>query len=254
MPLSSTQTADIQKQYDPLRKRAQQQEAANLQGQNDAMARRAAMQGGGPGGAYEKQAQLVQGQSAQRLQSANEGIDAQQQGALNQAREVQDQRDFQRAERVGSQDFSRGERLGSQDFSAKQAGEQRKFLTGERLGTQDWQAGQAVEQRKWQTGERADAQRQQDRQFQQQMDRDAERFLHEIEVDQFNMDMAEKMFNKKDLLEQLFGNFSMGKLGGLFAGKGGGQAGGFFAEGDFMGTGDLFGRDSGPMGGKSIFG
>lgn len=124
MPLSQQKTEDIQKQYDPMRKRAQVQEAANLQGANDAMARRAAAQGGGPGGAYEKQAQLAQEASARRLQDANEGIDAQQQGAVNQAREVQDQRDFQTSERTGSQQFASGERQASQTFAGQQQSQQ----------------------------------------------------------------------------------------------------------------------------------
>lgn len=224
MAFTAQQEQGIKKQYDPLRKRAEQAERANLQTQNDAMARRAAMQGGGPGGAYEKQAQLAQESSARRLQDANEGINAQESGALNQAREIQAGRDFSREERLGSQDFSRGERLGqqkfatgerlgSQDFSAKQAAEQRSFVSGERAASQ-----------KWQTGERADAQRQQDRQFQQQLDRDAERFAHEQFVDDFNMQMAEKMFNKKDLLEQFFGNFSGSSISGgwksIFGGGG----------------------------------
>lgn len=219
MAFTAQQTAGIKKQYDPLRKRAQQQESANLQGQNDAMSRRAAAQGGGPGGAYEKQAQLAQTASAERLQSANEGINAQEQGAVNQAREVQAQRDYGTSERVAGQKFASGERLGSQDFAERQRLGSQDFSKGERLGTQDWQATQAAEQRKfvsgerqagqkWQTGERADAQRQQDRQFQEQLGRDWERFQHEKFVDDFNMQMAEKMFNKKDLLEQLFGNFS----------------------------------------------
>lgn len=127
MPLSPVQTKDITKQYDPLRKRAQQQEAANLQGQRDAMARRFASMGGGPGGAQIKQENVIADQSAQRLAAANEGIDAQQQGALNAAREAQLGRDFQTSERLGSQKFASGESALA-----------RKFQTSERLGSQDF--------------------------------------------------------------------------------------------------------------------
>lgn len=232
MPLSQQQTADIQKQYDPMRKRAQQQEAANLGQQNDAMARRAAQLGGGPSGALIKQESLAQDASAKRLASANEGIDAQQQGAINQARQVQEQRDWQTSERVAGQQHQTSERMGSQDWQAGQSDKLMKHQTSERLGSQDWQAGQADKQRKWSTGERVDQQRQQDRQFQQQLDRDYERFLHEKDVDAFNMDMAEKMFNKKDMLEQLFGNIGGGYqqfdqwVGGLPTWVGGGGVGG----------------------------
>ena len=114
MALSSQQTTDINKQYDPLRKRAQQQEAANLQGQRDVLARRAAQLGGGPSGALIKQESLASDASGNRLQQANEGIDAQQQAAINQAREIQAQREFQTSERVAGQEYGTKEREGTQ--------------------------------------------------------------------------------------------------------------------------------------------
>lgn len=119
MPLSSQQTTEIKQQYDPMRKRAQQQEAAHLQGQNDAIARRAASMGGGPGGAMVKQEVLAQNESAKRVQDANEGINAQEAGALHQAREVQAQRDWQSGERVASQQHATSERLGGQEHQSK---------------------------------------------------------------------------------------------------------------------------------------
>jgi hypothetical protein len=106
MPLSSVQTKQIAGQFDPLRKKAAQTEAANLQTQKDALARRAAQLGGGPSGALIKQESLAADAMGRRLADANEGINAQQTGALNQAREIQDQRDFQKAERVDSQKFA----------------------------------------------------------------------------------------------------------------------------------------------------
>ena len=153
MPLSTSQTNDINKQFDPLRNRAKQQEAANLQNQQQALARRFASMGGGPGGAQVKQEQVAADQSAQRLASANEGIDAQQQGALNQAREAQAGRDFQTSERLGAQKFASGEsalqrrfqtseRLGSQDFARGERLGSQDFAHNERLGAQDFQQGQ----------------------------------------------------------------------------------------------------------------
>ena len=73
MPLSTSQTNDINKQFDPLRNRAKQQEAANLQNQQQDLARRFASMGGGPGGAQVKQEQVAADQSAQRLAGRTRG-------------------------------------------------------------------------------------------------------------------------------------------------------------------------------------
>jgi hypothetical protein len=106
MPLSSVQTKQIAGQFDPLRKKAAETEAANLQTQKDALARRAAQLGGGPSGALIKQESLATDAMGRRLTDANEGINAQQTAALSQAREIQDQRDFQKSERVDAQKFA----------------------------------------------------------------------------------------------------------------------------------------------------
>lgn len=238
MPLSDQQTADIQKQYDPMRRRLQEQENANLQTQKDALARRAASLGGGPSGAFIKQESLAQDASAKRLQAGNENVDAQYQGALNQARETQAGREFQTSERLGTQQFASGEsaigrkfqtgeRLGSQDFANQQRMSSQKYATGERLGTQGFQSTEAQKGRDLQSS-----------QFNQQMNRDLDRFTHEQEVDKFNMDMANKMYGKKDLLEQLFSNFSVGNLSNL----GGGGLGSMFNLG---GVGGISGASGG---------
>ncbi len=131
MALSAQQTSDITKQYDPLRQKAQQQEATNLQGQKDALARRAAQLGGGPSGAFIKQEGVASDASAQRLQAANEGINAQQQGAINQAADVQAGREFTTSERQASQAFASGE-----------SALQRKYQTGEREAGQEFTTGE----------------------------------------------------------------------------------------------------------------
>jgi hypothetical protein len=133
MALSTQKTTDIQKQFDPMRRRLQQQEAANLQQQKDAMARRQAQLGGGPSGAFVKQEQLANDASARRLQDANEGVDAQQTAALNQARDVQEQRDWQTGERVAGQDFASGQAL-----------QQRNWQTGEREAGQVFTAQESA--------------------------------------------------------------------------------------------------------------
>ncbi len=127
MALSTQKTTEISQQYDPIRKRAQQQEAVALQTQKDSLTRNAARLGGGPSGAFVKQEQIAGNESAQRLQTANEGIDAQQMAAINQARDVQEGRDYATTERVASQAYGTGERVASQGFAAGESALARKL-------------------------------------------------------------------------------------------------------------------------------
>lgn len=211
MPLSSQQTADIQKQFDPMRRRLQQQEAANLQTQKDALARRAAASGGGPSGAFVKQEQLASDASARRLQDANEGVDAQFQAALNQERQVQAGRDFAREERIGSQDFSAkqgaiqrkwqsgeaatqrgwqtGERMSSQDFSASERYAAQKFADKQRRYGERFQGGQAAADR----AIRQQAMAIQETQFAKQLELAMAQFDWEKIVDQWNKDLADRI-------------------------------------------------------------
>lgn len=119
--------ANSDKQFDVARRRAQQQEGANLQGQKDAIARKAAALGGGPSGALIKQEQVAGDKSAERLQAANEGIEGQQAQEHQRIGEV-----------LQGQQFQTGERVGAQNFAGQQAALQRRFATSERLGSQDF--------------------------------------------------------------------------------------------------------------------
>ncbi len=126
----------VNAQFDVARKRAAAGEAANLQGQKDALARRSAQLGGGPSGALVKVEQQAGDESAKRLQDTNEGIDAAQAGEHRRIGEV-----------LQGQEFARGERIGSQGFAAEQAAIQRKYGTSEReagqaFGTKEREAGQ----------------------------------------------------------------------------------------------------------------
>ena len=151
--------------FELARKRASQQEGAALQGQKDAIARRSAQLGGGPSGAMIKQEALAADASQKRLGDVNEGINAQEQAEAMRVREIQEGRQFQTSERLGSQEFASGEagkqrtfttgeRLGGQDFAAGEAGKQRTFATGERIGGQEFVAGQSAIQRAYGTSER----------------------------------------------------------------------------------------------------
>jgi len=96
---------DYQKQFDVQRQRASQQENALVQNQRDALNRRLAAMGGGPGGAAIKLEQQIGDESAQRLQQANEGINAAQSAEEARTRDVQQARDFARSEREAGQSF-----------------------------------------------------------------------------------------------------------------------------------------------------
>jgi hypothetical protein len=210
------------KEFDLARNRAKQQEASNLKGQKDALARRAAQLGGGPSGAFIKQEQIAGDESAKRLGQANEGIDAmqaQEQRRLNEieqgqkfvtgerlgsqdfgAAQAKIGREFMTSERLGSQDFSRLERLGSQDFaSAERLGSQ-DFSRGERLEAQDFGAGQAKLARDLQSA-------QFDKTFQQALDA----FAHEKYIDAENLKLAARVQTSNEKggpLDNLLGGFS----------------------------------------------
>jgi len=124
---------DVNKQADYQRQRAQQAETAQAQTTNDAIKRRAASLGGGPSGAFVKQEQVARDQSAQRLQNANEGINAQAQAQLGELNKTQQ-----------GQEFATGERLGSQQFASGESAIARRYATGEREATQVYNTGERV--------------------------------------------------------------------------------------------------------------
>lgn len=133
----------VDAQADLARKRASQTEQSQVQTQRDAMSRRAAQMGGGPGGAMVKQERILGDESAQRLQQANEGIEAARMGEHGRIGQV-----------LQGQEFARGERLGTQKWQSGEAATQRGWQTSERLGAQTWQSGEAETQRQWGTSER----------------------------------------------------------------------------------------------------
>jgi len=102
--------------FDYQRQQAAQSEKAALQGQKDAMARRKAQLGGGPGGALLKSEQVAEDQSARRLADTTAGINAQEQAVAEQRLEAQKQREYGTSERLGAQSWQTGERVGSQGF------------------------------------------------------------------------------------------------------------------------------------------
>lgn len=86
-------TSGLEGEFASARDRASRREGAALQGQRDAIARRAAM-GGGPSGALQKQENLAADASAQRLGDVNAEIDAVKTGELRKARDLETQLNF----------------------------------------------------------------------------------------------------------------------------------------------------------------
>ncbi len=121
-------TKGITGQFDYARQKAAQTEGANLQGQKDALARRAAQLGGGPSGAFVKAEQTAGNDSAQRLQSANEGINQQQAAALRDVNMTQLGQQYQTSEREAGQGFQAGQQQSAQTF---QAGQQTAALSAQ---------------------------------------------------------------------------------------------------------------------------
>jgi hypothetical protein len=225
---------DPKPEFDYQRQKAAQQVNAQVQQQKDALVRRAAQLGGGVNGAMIKQQQVADQQGGERLDQAND--------AINTAERAENRRI---SEKQADQQFASDEAQRGRDFSAGQSDIQRKFLTGERVSGQDFTAGQGELARKFATTERTagqsfqagqnDAQRNlqrsianddyelkkkamsaQESQFGQTIDLQRQQFAHEVDVDEFNKTLAQRIqgYNEKPgMLEGLFGNFSTGSLG-----------------------------------------
>lgn len=142
----------IDRRYDMLRKRAEQDVREQTQEQQRGLKRQFARLGGIGTGAFVKQQRLAQESGQKRLGEAQQNIDFQRMAELERQQQIEEQRQFQRGEREAGQqfaaeqlgrqqEFARSERLGAQEFGATQAELQRKFARGERVAAQDFQKG-----------------------------------------------------------------------------------------------------------------
>jgi hypothetical protein len=218
------------KEFDYQRNRAAQAENANVQAKRDALARRQAQLGGGPGGAFIKAEQNVLNESQDRLATVNEGIDAAKRSEERRIGEIENAQAFQRGEREAGQlfageqaelgrKFATGEREASQLFSRGEREAGQLFSRGEREASQTFSGEQARMAREWQSKENDINRTLQDNQWMRQMDQAERQMDWNQQVDKFNMDMADKMFNEKDILEKMLGNITGG--GGGFMKSGG---------------------------------
>ena len=229
-------------QYDVARQQAAQRENSTRQQTDDAISRRFAAMGGGPGGAQIKVQQDVADQSAKRLEGTMQQIDSAERAENERKAEVEAGRAFAREERLGSQGFASAEAAKGRDWQTGERLGSQAYGTSEREGTQAFQKMLADRQNeidiwKFEEGnefqekmlgkEQSFAKKMQglqqsfaDSQLKKRLTQDLEKFSQELQqskwVDEQNLTLANKMLAKKDPIEQLFGNFSMGNLGGFF--------------------------------------
>ncbi|MES3012634.1 MAG: hypothetical protein V4750_02755 [Pseudomonadota bacterium] len=188
----------LEGEYSAARDRAGRREAGAVQSQRDAIARRAAMGGGGISGALQKQESLAIDASAQRLGDVNSEIDAAKAGELRKARDMETQLNFQ----AGQNDVQR-------QFAADEA------AAGRQSAADALNSDVALRQRAMEI---------QQGQFGQSMKQAFDAFEWEKYVDTKNLDLAariQKMNEEGDggLLGGLFGGLLGKQVGGAAAGK-----------------------------------
>lgn len=110
MPAMSPYKASVQKDFDTQRGLATSAENANLQMRRDALARRQAALGGGPGGAFIKAEQNEMNQSADRIGAANAQIGAAQNAEMRRIDELE------QAQRIQREQFNKQHGLATQQF------------------------------------------------------------------------------------------------------------------------------------------
>lgn len=191
--------------YDTQRDKAAQQESANLQGQKEAMDRRFAAMGGGPGGASIKAEEQLGNESAQRLQGANADINAAQSGDMRNIEMTKLGQQFQSGERQAGQQFQAGQQKESIGAQMKmqltginaQSSQQDKEIAAQKLmqqtGLNAQEAMQAVNLK------------QQADQFEKTMGLEKDKFDEQTGVDQFNEKIAQQMADKKDFMDRALG-------------------------------------------------
>lgn len=243
-------TSGIVGGYSNQRQQAAQQEGANLQGQRDAINRKAAQLGGGPSGALIKADQQEGDASAQRLQGANANIDQAQAADLRGVQMTQLGQQYTTSEREAGQQFAAGQQQSSQTFQAGQQASQISAQEGMQKTGIDAQSSLAAKQidaqklmqqkgldaqsamqaagitaqqdilntqQQFAGGQAQLARQMQSDEFTAQLNQAASQFdktfPEQSGVDQFNESIATQMANKKDFLDKLFDPSSWG--GGL---------------------------------------
>lgn len=197
----------LRKQTEQDAKRAGEEAAGNIE-------RQAASQGMQGSGAFIKLGQQAD-ESIQKQKAQNiEGVEAARDVALGQKEEADLSRQFAREERLGSQDFSSKENQMGRSFQSEEAGKNRAFQSSEAAAARGFEREIFDKNDQWRR-EVFDVQNDQwEETFKNAKDqwkkdynlRDAQfdkTFDAEEKINAFNMDMANKMWNKKDMTESI---------------------------------------------------
>jgi hypothetical protein len=196
--------AAINRRFDLLRQRQEQAGNKAKQDANEDIKRQAAARG-----------RLGSGMTQKLGMQANEQIDQQQSANIADVESGREQSLFQQAEVDRGREFAKSERLGSQDFAAQQAQKQMQFAQGERLGSQDFAKSQMLAQQGFDMqifNKNMDWQKtvfnEQNRQWEKQLAENITMFDKQYDLDsantEFNKMMAEKQFNKPELMDMFW--------------------------------------------------
>jgi hypothetical protein len=192
----AAQNDAVSKRFDVIRKRIGQDVEGGKQQETEALQRRFASAGMLGSGASMKTESQARANLDQQRQQAMEGVDM---------AEIGEQQRL--AEQQAAMDFARSERLGSQDFAAAQADLMRKYQTSERLGSQKFAQSERLGaqgfSKEMQGLQNAFQQKLFNKQFKEQTRQFNIQFAEDKRVNDFNMLMGNKQFNKKGLMDML---------------------------------------------------
>lgn len=221
----------IDRRFDYLRQKTEQE--ANQAGQkaNEDLTRQAAARGRLGSGNFIKQQAQLQDQVQKQKQNALEGVESQRDMALQQTEEAQLNRDFARGEREASQKFGAEQNLQNLQFQAGENLKNRQFATGERIAGQEFSSGMFDKQQAARQLELDQAQKNWEKQFATQNKQWTKQFKLDKRVSEFNMQMAQRaqaLAEKPGLFDRLMGMSGGGTLNWAGDTLGvGGSAGGF---------------------------
>jgi hypothetical protein len=230
-PNASPNASRIDRRFDVLRSKVEQDAGAAQQQAQEGLARKAVAGGNQNSGAFIK----LQGQQTDELnkqkQNALSDVEAQREGAQAQADEIQAQRDFAKSEREAGQDFASYQAQLGRKFEADEAFRNRAFTSKESA----LQRGFSEKLFNKEMNFKKQVQKDANSQFAKQFKMASEQFDFDKEVSKFNMDMATKQFNKKSMTESLIGGGFLGEKAGSVVGGWTGQdnLGAGFGSGSF---------------------
>lgn len=196
---NTTSGSRLDRRFDTLRSKVEQEANKANEAQQEAFARRGAATGLGNTGAFMKLGAKAQQEGEANKRNALMDVESQREAAQAGLDEANAQREFARYERQDSERFQR-----------RMAQEAQQFAKKERVASQAFASSEAAAQRGFSREifdkEMAFKDRVQsaaEGQFLQNLDRVDRQFWEDNRINDFNMKMAEKMFNKKDMFSNI---------------------------------------------------